>query len=197
MYFCQKIIRRFCALLCDVSNSMRCEWAGDRDRVQRRVQQAAGALGRITGAVVFFWAFYNGYRGRIFNPRRNFKFNASTTKGPAGFQSAWILFETKSLKRLEALTPKTFPEEEVLKKESRRVLWNQIFNAAVESIGKPYKYIEFTCYTPTKRQLTSYMENGGESWSMQEDGRLWTYELVCSVLGFTWTDSVRRKSIYR
>lgn len=45
-------------------------------------------------------------------------------------------FETKSLKQLEAFILEPCTGEEVLKKQSARVLWNPIFNADIEFIEK-------------------------------------------------------------
>lgn len=47
--------------------------------------------------------------------------------------------EKSSFQQLEAFVLELFPGEEVLKKVSARVLCDQIFNAALESIDAPIK----------------------------------------------------------
>lgn len=59
-------------------------------------------------------------------------------------------FEGTTVKQLEAFILDIFPVKEVLKMESTRVLWNPIFNTALNSIHEPNQQ---GCSAGTSQQI--------------------------------------------
>lgn len=106
-------------------------------------------------------------------------------------------FEMMILKQLEAFILEVFPQDRVLRKESVWILWNPIFNTAVESTSKPDRGSGVVWYTSTNQLLTSDMVNHESRLQFARRKAFWMYGMVCSVIRFVRSDLLERIAKYR